>query len=157
MCKLRRFAHSRCRMSEIHRLNVHQPVPGKEEGEPLSGWRHPRSNDQKAEVGRGHAALISGWVCAFRRVGRCCQAAVADNLTRGSSLNGAMVFQGHVARPPVCRRASDPPATASKAGRVPKLPLVRRLLRTVTAPRWRGRDASQVPSPGLCGKRHLGG
>ena len=157
MCKLRRFAHSRCRMSEIHRLNVHQPVPGKEQGEPLSGWRHPRSNDQKAEVGRGHAALISGVGLRFPAGWPVLSGCRSGQLDKGIITQRCDGFPGSCSRPPVCRRASDPPATASKAGRVPKLPLVRRLLRTVTAPRWRGRDASQVPSPGLCGKRHLGG
>src|SRR6516162_499750 len=44
------------------------------------------------------------------------------------------------------------PTMASMAGRVPTLLLERPLPRIATAPRWRGRGALQVPSPGLCGK-----
>jgi hypothetical protein len=45
------FSAVECR--KIRRLNLHETIPGKEESEPLAGWRPPRLNDQRVQVGRG--------------------------------------------------------------------------------------------------------
>jgi hypothetical protein len=53
--KLERFARSPAvgrRKIRRLKLNLHETVPGKEESEPLAGWRPPRVNDQRVQVGR---------------------------------------------------------------------------------------------------------